>query len=86
MAFRDIRPVAPAHALVVPKAHVAGMHEADADTLGRVVAAARDVALQLGLGATGYRLVINDGADAGQSVFHLHCHVLGGRPLAWPPG
>jgi histidine triad (HIT) family protein len=86
MAFRDIRPVAPAHALVVPKAHIAGMHEADAETLGRVLAAAREVALQLGLGATGYRLVINDGADAGQSVLHLHCHVLGGRPLAWPPG
>jgi histidine triad (HIT) family protein len=89
VAFKDIRPVAPSHALVIPKRHVAGVHDAtgaDAELLGRVLLAARDVAEQLGLAAGGYRLVINQGPDAGQSVLHVHCHVLGGRPMAWPPG
>jgi histidine triad (HIT) family protein len=89
LAFRDIRPVAPVHALVIPKRHITGVHEAtpsDVEVLGRVVVAARDVAEKLGLGAGGYRLVFNQGPDAGQSVFHAHCHVLGGRPMAWPPG
>jgi histidine triad (HIT) family protein len=89
LAFKDIRPAAPVHALVIPKVHVAGIHEATpehAAALGQVMLAARDVAEKLGLAAGGYRLVINQGADAGQSVFHLHCHVLGGRPMAWPPG
>jgi histidine triad (HIT) family protein len=89
LAFKDIRPMAPAHVLVIPKKHITGIHDAgpaDAELLGRVMLAARDVAEQLGLATSGYRLVVNQGADAGQSVFHLHCHVLGGRPLAWPPG
>ena len=89
VAFKDIRPVAPVHALVIPKKHVAGIHEATGDhaqALGHLLLAARDVAEQLGLAKGGYRLVINQGPDAGQSVFHLHCHVLGGRPMAWPPG
>ncbi|HEY5145629.1 MAG TPA: histidine triad nucleotide-binding protein [Polyangiaceae bacterium] len=89
LAFKDIRPAAPVHALVIPKAHVPGIHEATpehAEVLGQVLLAARDVAEKLGLAAGGYRLVVNQGADAGQSVFHLHCHVLGGRPMAWPPG
>jgi histidine triad (HIT) family protein len=89
VAFTDIRPVAPTHVLVIPKKHLTGVHEAgpdDVEALGRVMLAARDVAEQLGLAAAGYRLVVNQGVDAGQSVFHLHCHVLGGRPLAWPPG
>jgi histidine triad (HIT) family protein len=89
LAFRDIRPVAPIHVLVIPKKHVTGVHEAgegDVELLGQVVLAARTVAEQLGLGTSGYRLVMNQGPDAGQSVFHLHCHVLGGRPMAWPPG
>ncbi len=89
MAFRDIRPVAPAHALVIPKIHVTGIHEAKAEhaeALGQVLLAAREVAEQLGLADSGYRLVINQGPDAGQSVLHLHCHVLGGRSMAWPPG
>jgi histidine triad (HIT) family protein len=75
--------------LVIPKAHVPGIHEAkpdDALTLGHVLIAARDVAEQLGLAESGYRLVVNQGPDAGQSVLHLHCHVIGGRALAWPPG
>ncbi len=89
IAFRDIRPVAPTHVLVVPKAHVEGIHDAKpehAEMLGRVLLAARDVAEKLGLAAGGYRLAINQGPDAGQSVLHLHCHVIGGRPMAWPPG
>lgn len=89
VAFADIRPVAPTHVLVIPKKHVTGVHDAtpeDVELLGRVLLAARDVAEQLGLGASGYRLVVNQGPNAGQSVLHIHCHVLGGRPMAWPPG
>jgi len=89
VAFKDIRPVAPTHALVIPKRHVTGIHDAkaeDAALLGQILLAARDVAEKLGLEAGGYRLVINQGPDAGQSVFHVHCHVLGGRAMAWPPG
>ncbi|MCL2449886.1 MAG: histidine triad nucleotide-binding protein [Polyangiaceae bacterium] len=89
VAFRDIRPGAPTHVLVIPRSHIAGVHEAkpeDVELLGHLVFAARGVAEQLSLARGGYRLVVNQGADAGQSVFHLHVHVLGGRPLAWPPG
>ena len=89
VAFKDIRPAAPVHALVIPKTHITGIHDAtteNAAMLGQVLLAARDVAEKLGLGDGGYRLVINQGADAGQSVLHLHCHVIGGRPMAWPPG
>jgi histidine triad (HIT) family protein len=89
IAFRDIRPVAPTHVLVVPRRHIAAIHqltEGDAETIGRVMVAARNVALQLGLEQAGYRLVINDGDAAGQSVHHVHVHVLGGRSLSWPPG
>ena len=89
VAFEDVRPMAPKHALVIPKRHITGVHDATADDaalLGQVVLAARDVAEKLGLAESGYRLVMNQGADGGQSVFHLHCHVLGGRAMAWPPG
>jgi histidine triad (HIT) family protein len=89
LAFRDIHPVAPTHALVIPKRHITGIHDAtpdDAALLGQIVLAARDVAEKLGLGQGGYRLVMNQGPDGGQSVFHVHCHVMGGRPMAWPPG
>jgi histidine triad (HIT) family protein len=89
VAFKDIRPVAPVHVLVIPKVHIPGIHEAtaeQAEALGQVLLGAREVAEKLGLEAGGYRLVVNQGADAGQSVFHLHCHVLGGRPMTWPPG
>jgi histidine triad (HIT) family protein len=88
VAFRDVRPVAPTHALVIPKRHIGGVHDAtgeDAATLGQVLLAARDVAEKLGLESGGYRLIINQGPDAGQSVFHLHCHVMGGRQMGWPP-
>jgi histidine triad (HIT) family protein len=85
VAFRDIQPQAPVHLLVVPRRHVASLNEAlDELPLGRLLAAARRVAAQAGL--LQYRVVVNTGADAGQSVLHLHLHVLGGRVMAWPPG
>jgi histidine triad (HIT) family protein len=89
LAFRDINPVAPTHVLVIPKTHVTSLAEpadADAESLGRVLVGARTVAQKLGLVENGYRVVLNSGRDAGQSVFHLHAHVLAGRPMAWPPG
>jgi histidine triad (HIT) family protein len=88
VAFRDLHPTAPTHVLVIPKKHIIGMHEVTRDevgTLGEVFVAARDVAEKLGLHATGYRIVANNGKDAGQSVFHLHVHVIGGKRLGWPP-
>jgi histidine triad (HIT) family protein len=89
LAFRDIHPAAPTHALVIPKRHVTGVHDAtpdDVTLLGQILLAGRDVAEALGLANSGYRLVMNQGPDGGQSVFHLHCHVMGGRPMGWPPG
>jgi histidine triad (HIT) family protein len=89
LAFRDLRPVAPTHVLVIPKRHVAAVREAedtDVELLGHVMLGARDVARTLGLVAGGYRIVMNNGEDAGQTVFHLHAHVLAGRSLEWPPG
>jgi len=89
LAFKDVRPVAPVHALVIPKKHIASLNDAtpeDGELLGHLVLAAREVAAKLGLDSSGYRLVVNTGPDAGQSVFHVHVHVLGGRPMAWPPG
>jgi histidine triad (HIT) family protein len=89
LAFRDINPVAPTHVLVIPKKHVTSLAEpadADAESLGQVLVGARTVAQKLGLVTDGYRVVLNSGRDAGQSVFHLHAHVLAGRPMAWPPG
>jgi histidine triad (HIT) family protein len=89
LAFRDVRPVAPVHALVIPKRHLTSLHDAaagDAALLGQMLIVAREVAEKLGLGASGYRVVLNTGRDGGQSVFHLHVHVLGGRAMAWPPG
>jgi histidine triad (HIT) family protein len=87
VAFRDLNPQAPTHILVIPKAHVAAVKDlADAqrDLAGRLLLAARDVAKAAGLES--YRLVTNIGPDAGQSVFHIHIHVLGGRSFDWPPG
>ncbi len=89
LAFRDIRPVAPTHILVIPKRHLTSVDDAadtDGTILGQLVLLARDVAKKEGLAAEGYRLVINNGENAGQSVFHVHVHVLGGRALGWPPG
>ncbi len=86
VAFRDINPGAPTHVLVVPRRHVINLSDegADAELLGQVMSAARDVAKKEGL--TDYRIAINNGAGVGQSVFHLHVHVLAGRAMSWPPG
>lgn len=86
LAFRDIDPKAPAHALIVPKAHFASVLEADAQTVGALFETAKEVAKALGVAESGFRLVVNTGRDGGQSVEHLHVHLLGGRALAWPPG
>ncbi len=89
IAFRDISPQAPVHVLVIPRAHYANAGElaaADPDLAGALMAAAAQVAGDLGLQDSGYRIVLNTGEGAGQSVFHVHAHVLGGRDLAWPPG
>jgi histidine triad (HIT) family protein len=85
VSFRDIDPQAPVHALVIPRRHVASLSEArDPGLLGHLLDFARRTAEKLDLQQ--YRLVINNGRDAGQAVFHLHLHVLGGRKLGWPPG
>lgn len=89
VAFHDINPQAPVHALVVPRRPIPRIAEAgtaDADLLGHLLLKAAAVAGELGLTETGFRLVINNGRDGGETVPHLHCHILGGRPLAWPPG
>jgi histidine triad (HIT) family protein len=87
VAFRDITPQAPTHVLVIPKRHVPTLDAADDEALlGRLLHFAAGVARGLGLAEAGYRTVINTNAAAGQTVFHLHVHVLGGRTMAWPPG
>ena len=87
LAFRDVNPQAPKHILVIPRAHIAAVKDLEdqhRDLAGRLLLAARDVARAEGLAS--YRLVTNVGADAGQSVFHIHIHLLGGRVFDWPPG
>jgi histidine triad (HIT) family protein len=87
VAFRDIAPKAPVHALVIPRRHVTSLAAAtDSAELGAVLALAAQVAVQEGVAESGYRVVTNVGDDGGQSVGHLHFHVLGGRALGWPPG
>ena len=87
VAFRDLNPQAPVHLLIVPKKHVASLDDAnDSDLLGRMIAMAAAIARQEKIAKSGYRTVINTGKDGGQSVDHLHIHLLGGRPFAWPPG
>ena len=89
VAFRDLAPQAPTHVLVIPKRHVATLLEltaADAALLGRLQLAAVSIARQLGLDQGGFRLVTNCLESAGQSVFHVHLHLLGGRRMTWPPG
>jgi histidine triad (HIT) family protein len=89
LAFNDIAAKAPVHVLVIPKKEIASLDEVqpeDQALLGHLLLTAQKVARDLGLGELGYRTVINTGEGGGQSVFHLHVHVIGGRPLAWPPG
>lgn len=89
IAFRDINPQAPTHILIIPRTHLESLNDApvhDAAMLGALFHAVAQIAAQEGIAASGYRTVINTGAGAGQSVFHLHLHLLGGRGLAWPPG
>lgn len=89
LAFRDINPQAPTHVVVVPRAHhtdAAALAAADPALAGEVLRVAAAVAEAEGLTESGYRLVFNTGPNAGQSVFHVHCHVLGGRRFGWPPG
>ncbi len=89
LAFRDVKPQAPTHVLIVPKKvipRIAEAHPDDHQTLGHLLLKAAQIAKELGLNKSGYRLVINNGPDAGESVPHLHCHIMGGRSMAWPPG
>ncbi len=89
VAFRDITPQAPTHVLIVPSEHiesVAQLDESHTELLGEMFLAANAIAQQEGIGETGYRLVFNCGRAAGQSVDHVHLHLLGGRKLGWPPG
>ena len=88
-AFHDIDPRAPVHVLIIPRQHIASVNEVDksnASVLSDMYVVARHLANELGVADSGYRLVMNCGADAGQSVDHIHLHLLGGRPLKWPPG
>lgn len=88
LAFKDITPQAPVHILVIPKKPISQISEAqaeDQELLGNLLLTAQKVAAEAGLG-NGYRLVINNGSDGGQTVFHLHIHILGGRAMEWPPG
>jgi histidine triad (HIT) family protein len=88
-AFHDINPAAPTHVLIIPKKHLTDIDEAsleDTALLGKLLLKANEIASSLGLAQEGFRYVINTGKDGGQTVFHLHMHILGGRALGWPPG
>jgi histidine triad (HIT) family protein len=89
LAFRDVNPQAPTHVLVIPKRHIATTNDLDADSagvVGRMYLAAKQVAADDGIAEPGYRMVMNCNPGAGQTVYHLHLHLLGGRPMGWPPG
>jgi histidine triad (HIT) family protein len=89
VAFKDIAPKAPVHFLIIPRKHVAGVSdiaESDRALIGAIFQVAAKLAGEHGIAESGYRVVVNSGADAGQSVFHIHYHLLGGRQLGWPPG
>lgn len=88
-AFRDIHPVAPTHLLIIPKRHIATANEfsaADTALIGRLSITAAKLAQELRIAESGYRMVMNCNRDAGQTVFHVHLHLLGGRAMSWPPG
>jgi histidine triad (HIT) family protein len=89
IAFRDVKPQAPTHILIVPKKTIPRIADAipeDHQVLGHLLIKAAQIAKDAGLANSGFRLVINNGPDAGESVPHLHCHIMGGRSMAWPPG
>ena len=89
LAFRDLNPQAPVHVLVIPKRHIETLNDLapeDAELMGRLTLAAGQIAEAEGIAAGGYRVVMNCNADGGQTVFHIHMHLLGGRPMGWPPG
>lgn len=89
IAFEDINPQAPTHLLVIPRRHIPMLNDltaSDSQAIGTVIVRASEIARTLGLHVDGYRLVVNNGEAAGQTVFHIHVHVLGGRSFSWPPG
>ena len=89
IAFRDINPQAPTHFLVIPRKHIATINDIEPEDIaiiGSLYTAAKEIAAAEGIAEDGYRAVMNCGEGAGQTVFHIHLHVLGGRPLGWPPG
>ena len=87
VAFHDINPQAPTHVVIVPRDHIPSLNEAtDAATIGHLNLMAAEIARTIGLSERGYRTVVNTNADAGQTVFHVHLHLLGGRRMGWPPG
>jgi histidine triad (HIT) family protein len=89
VAFKDINPKAPVHVLIIPRRHVAGVLDLNADDgamIGHIFEIAARLAREQGIADSGFRVVVNSGADAGQSAFHLHYHLLGGRRMTWPPG
>lgn len=89
VAFRDINPQAPTHVLIIPQQHIATVNDVgseEAELLGRLFLAAKEIAADEGIAESGYRTVLNCNAGAGQSVFHIHVHLLGGRGMGWPPG
>ena len=89
LAFRDMNPQAPLHVLVIPKTHIATVNDLtaeDAALVGKLNLAAQQIAADEGVAEPGYRMVMNCNPEAGQSVYHIHLHVLGGRPMSWPPG
>ncbi len=88
-AFKDINPQAPVHVLVVTKKHIATLNDLtveDVPEMGQLILSANKIAKEMGLSERGYRLILNCNKDAGQTVFHIHCHLLGGRTMGWPPG
>jgi histidine triad (HIT) family protein len=89
LAFRDIKPQAPVHILIIPRKHIAGVLDIESEDhplIGQIFQVASRLARELGIADSGFRVVVNSGADAGQSVFHLHYHLVGGRLMSWPPG
>ncbi|MDQ5884288.1 MAG: histidine triad family protein [Pseudomonadota bacterium] len=89
IAFQDINPQAPLHALIIPKKHIHSLHDSQSEDqllLGKMLITAKKIAHDHGYHEQGYRLVMNTGSDGGQTIFHIHLHLLAGRPLTWPPG